>query len=393
MRKMNTAKKKKLLHALLCVCVVIAVPLVTTSVINSGMFPAVIDAAAHAAENAALSPVTAQACANGDLMLYSATQGTETLPVTLSPETQIIGTTAPQIINLPAIESTLPLLSQNISDITENLSVFNKISGCILKTTITANGGDNFLNLDGGGQVWNCTDLSNSEVKALMDEKSPVTVISGTTADEPQVLIMHTHTMESYEYSDRGYYDSDYNGRSADPTKSVVAVGQVIAEEIAAAGISVIHDGTIHDELYNGAYERSSQTVKQLLARYPSIKVVLDIHRDALEESDGTRLSVVKTINGKQAAQIMIISAADDGTYDIPDYKNNFRFACCLQQQIESDWNGLTRPVLFQYCQYNQQLCSGSLLIEVGGHANTLEQALYSAHLLGKSIAKALLAD
>ena len=201
---------------------------------------------------------------------------------------------------------------------------------------------------------------------------------------------MHTHTTESYEPYEKDWYDSDYTSRSADPENGVVAVGQAIAKELAAAGIGVIHDGTIHDDIYTGAYARSLATTEEILREYPSIKVVLDIHRDAVEYEDGSRISAVTEIDGRKAAQVMIISAADEGTYGVPDFLENLHFACQLQQSMESSYPTLTRPVLFQYCQYNQQVSTGALLIEVGSHGNSVDQAVYSGELIGKSLARLL---
>ena len=98
----------------------------------------------------------------------------------------------------------------------------------------------------------------------------------------------------------------------------------------------------------------------------------------------------VTTISGKKAAQIMIISGCDDGTMDMPNYMQNFRLASLFQQQMENSYPGLTRPIMFDYRKYNQDLTTGSLLIEVGSHGNTLEQVRYSGELIGKSIADAL---
>ena len=164
-----------------------------------------------------------------------------------------------------------------------------------------------------------------------------------------------------------------------------------IAVKLAEAGICTIHDGTVHDSPYNGAYDRSAETVSAILEKYPSIKVVLDIHRDGIVQSDGTWVSAVCDINGKSAAQVMIISAAGGGGYYVPDYIQNFHLACLLQDSMEAANPGITRPVLLDYCQYNQNLSTGSLLIEIGSHGNTLEQALYSGDLIGESIAEALL--
>ena len=124
------------------------------------------------------------------------------------------------------------------------------------------------------------------------------------------------------------------------------------------------------------------------MKKYPSIKICLDIHRDGIQREDGTRIAPVTQIDGKQAAQIMIISGCDDGTMGMPNYLQNFSFACKLQSQIESDNNGLTRPVLFDYRHYNQDLTTGSLLIEVGSHGNSLDQVQYSGELIGKSLVR-----
>ena len=277
------------------------------------------------------------------------------------------------------------LLIRNISQVQEDLTAFSDISGEIGEKTFTPNGGPDFITLPSGGQVRNCTDLSNETV--ANEAKKPCGIIPELYSEEPQVLIIHTHTSESYEPSEKAYYDDDYTCRSEDPDNSVVAVGAAMAEELASAGIAVLHDGTIHDAQYTGAYDRSLATTEKLLDEFPSIKIILDVHRDAIEEQDGTRISAVTKINGEKAAQIMIISAADDGNYNMPHYLENFHFACAFQQVIESRYPTLTRPVLFQYCQYNQQISTGSLLIEVGSHGNSVEQAVYSGRLVGRALA------
>ena len=84
----------------------------------------------------------------------------------------------------------------------------------------------------------------------------------------------------------------------------------------------------------------------------------------------------------------MLISGADNGYLNMPDYKKNLRFASHFQNSMEGLYPTLTRPVLFDYRNYNQQLTTGSILVEVGGHANTLEEAHNSAKLIAYSLAK-----
>lgn len=259
--------------------------------------------------------------------------------------------------------------------------------GSIIRTTYGHYDGTTFFDLDNGGQVNNKTSVSNETLK---EESRLLPEFKIEDTDEPQVLIYHTHTTETYEPYVRDFYDSNFNYRTTDETKNVIMVGNAIQKELESAGIGVIHSTEIHDyPSYNGAYDRSAETVNEILEQYPSIKVALDIHRDAICTESVAYQPYVE-INGKEASQIMIISGCDDGTMNMPDYMQNFRFASLLQSQIESDNKGLTRPILFDYRHYNQDITTGSLLIEVGSHGNTLDQSYYSGELLGKSIAKAL---
>ena len=281
------------------------------------------------------------------------------------------------------------LISQNISDQREDLSVYDNRSGRVSLITYTANPGENFLNLPSGAQVRNCTELSNDYLREEILKEPDIRI--DLWADEPQVLIVHTHTSESYLLDDE-YYDDEYPSRTLDSTQNVVAIGARMAQTLAEEGICVLHDGTVHDyPLYDGSYGRSETTITRLLAEYPSIKVVLDVHRDAIVQADGAWVGAINDIDGKEAAQVMIISACGDGYYYVPDYIKNLHFASALQNRMEERYKGLTRPVLFDYCQYNQHITTGSLLIEIGSHGNTLEQALYSAELVGKSLAELLI--
>ena len=340
----------------------------------------------------------------GNLILYKPTpreQGTaapvETTEETTAPHTTLTAgeqtappETSPEQSVTSEPKTSSYIITQNISPDEEDLTVFDSRDGTVETLTFSANNGASYLTLPSGAQVRNCTELDNDFVTEQMD--IPTDIRIDLSSEEPQVLIMHTHACESYLVDDSGYYDNAYTSRTTDASQSVVAVGQRMAEKLAQSGICVIHDGTLHDyPMYNGAYVRSEQTVTEILAAYPSIKVVLDVHRDGIEENDGTRVAAVAEINGKEAAQVMIISAASNDYYCVPDYLENFRFACLLQDSMETANPGITRPILFQYCQYNQQLTTGSLLIEVGSHGNTLEQALYTGELIGESIAKALL--
>lgn len=199
---------------------------------------------------------------------------------------------------------------------------------------------------------------------------------------EPQVLIYHTHTTEAFLG----------DTRTTDKSRSVCAVGDEIAEQLEAAGIGVIHDTTYHDyPAYNGSYDRSVVTMANYLGKYPGIQVTLDIHRDAMSRSDGTQYKPTAVIDGKKAAQVMIISGCDDtGDLGFPNWEYNLRLAVRLQKSLSDLYPGLARPLDFCARRYNENMTKGSLLIEIGTNANTLDEAKYSGELLGKALAAVL---
>ncbi len=237
----------------------------------------------------------------------------------------------------------------------------------------------------GSGRIKNNSDLSNTTISDILKTKSDIKV--DIDSDEPQVLIVHTHTTECYHTYDTGYYMSDTATRTKDETKNMVRVGQEIAKVLNAAGINTVQDTTIHDLSYNEAYSKSRASTKEYLKKYPSIKIVLDVHRDSITYDDGTRAKPTVTINGQKAAQMMVIVGCDGKKTPIPNYRQNLRFGAALNSAIEQKYPGLMRSLLFRYSFYNQDLTPGSILVEMGSVANTLSEAVYSGRLLGSAMA------
>ena len=263
----------------------------------------------------------------------------------------------------------------------DDYSIPEEYQGPIIEEDMSVSDTTGYLSF-GAGVIKNSTSLSDEEAQQYLEAENPVQIDS----DGPQVLIMHTHATESFEPYDTDTYDTRHTWRTTDNTQNIVAAGEVMAEAIRSYGIEVLHDETQHDyPSYNGSYERSVVTVQDYLEKYPSIKVVLDVHRDAVQR-DTTLVKPVTEIDGRKAAQLMIIAGCDDGTMDMPNWSKNFRFAAGMQDAIESRYPALTRPVFFCYRKYNQDLTTGSLLIEIGSHGNTLEEVLYTAQLAGDAI-------
>lgn len=205
--------------------------------------------------------------------------------------------------------------------------------------------------------------------------------------DQPQVLIYHTHTSESYLTYDTGYFYESFFPRSTERSESVCAVGEEIAKQLNAAGIVTLHDTTLHDyPSYSGAYDRSLETIQEYLDKYPTIKVVLDIHRDGIG-TDTEKHKPVFTLNGRKGAQMMILAGYNyDDSEEFRDWEYNLRFALRIQQAAVNLCPEMVRPVNFSDFMYNMNVNTGSLLIEVGAESNTLEEARYTGYCLGQAL-------
>lgn len=107
------------------------------------------------------------------------------------------------------------------------------------------------------------------------------------------------------------------------------------------------------------------------MKEYPSIRFVLDVHRDAIEASDGSQVKVVSEIEGQgTAAQLSLIMGSDGGGLSHPDWMENLRLAVAVQEQALTDYPTLMRPLLLRNSRYNQHATTGSLLVEVGTAGN-----------------------
>ncbi len=209
---------------------------------------------------------------------------------------------------------------------------------------------------------------------------------------EPQVLIVHTHATESYMDSDLGYYYESFYPRSDDDRENVVSVGEAITESLKAEGVTAAHSLKHHDDpSYLGAYDSSAETINNYLERYPSIKIILDIHRDSITTDENEKIKPTFVFGGEKAAQIMIMCGNDNyGYYDFDCWEQNMSLAVKLQSKAEELYPGMTRPLYFGNFMYNMNLAPGSLLIEIGTDANTHEEAVRTGSYLGKVVAAVL---
>ena len=207
------------------------------------------------------------------------------------------------------------------------------------------------------------------------------------SGDEPTVLILHTHATESYTPTETSNYAPSGDRRTLDEAYNMVAIGDRVASILKEAGISVLHDRTFHDyPSYNGSYASARKTIADYLQQYPSIRLVLDIHRDAISSPTGDHLTTSATVNGRPASQLMIVIGTDATGNHHPHWQENLSLALKLTAQWERLCPGITRPIYLRGERFNMDMTPGSLLIEVGASGDTQSQALEAAAILAQGI-------
>ena len=166
-----------------------------------------------------------------------------------------------------------------------------------------------------------------------------------------------------------------------------MAVGKTIADILNKNGIPTVHCTIMHDSVqYKDSYARAEETIKNYLEEYPTIKLVIDVHRDSIIKSSGEIVRPVAELDGEAAAQIMCVVGSDCAGDDCPDWENNLSLALKLRSSLNSQCENICRPVFLKPNTYNQELAPFSLLLEVGASGNSLEEAQRSAELIGKSL-------
>lgn len=199
------------------------------------------------------------------------------------------------------------------------------------------------------------------------------------TEDGPAVLIIHTHATESYMGTD--------GNRTEDPNYNMLRVGAEIKKILEENGIGVIHDTTLHDEpSYNNAYIYARETIEARLAEYPSIRMVVDVHRDAFDISEEEQLSTYATVDGQASSQLMLVMGTDAGNRYHPNWQENLSVAVKLQVLLEEKYPGICRRMQLRTERFNQDLSPAGMILEVGAAGDTLEQALVAARAFAEAV-------
>lgn len=211
--------------------------------------------------------------------------------------------------------------------------------------------------------------------------------------EKPLVLILHTHTSESYLPEGTSYITAPLGNLTYtdESTQNMLAVGEVLCRTLNENGITAIHCTVIHDSpTFSGSYSRAAESIQKYLEIYPSIEYVIDLHRDAVVTSKGEIVRSVAETEAGDVAQIMAVVGTDANGTRHEHWEDNLALALKLRQQLNLGDANVCRPVSLRNASFNQELAKHSLLLEIGTAANSLEEAKRAAVLLGKTLAEML---
>lgn len=211
------------------------------------------------------------------------------------------------------------------------------------------------------------------------------------SGDGPRVLIISTHATEAYAMEPGWEYAESSEARTLDTDYNVVRVAEELAGILRQAGISVIHDTTLNDyPSYNGAYSQAASRIQSVLEQYPTIQMVIDVHRDAMTDEDGDEMGTARTVNGQDSARVMLVVGTDEGGLSHPDWEGNLSWALKIQKIMEERSPGLARPLNLRTERFNENMTPGSVLLEVGSAGDTLQEAMTAIHLFGEALLEAI---
>lgn len=190
-------------------------------------------------------------------------------------------------------------------------------------------------------------------------------------ASKPQILIYHTHSQEAFIDSVEG-----------DDSTTIVGIGDYLTDILTKEyGYNVIHERGVFDLVdgvldRNLAYDLSEDAVRGWLEKYPSIEIVIDLHRDGV---DGTKF--VTEYQGKPAAKLMYIVGMSRTADNVdisylpnPYVEDNLAFALQLQLCAQETQPDLMRNIYLMAYRFNMHLRPKSLLLESGTQLNTVQE-------------------
>ncbi len=230
----------------------------------------------------------------------------------------------------------------------------------------------------------------NNETSYLLDESS---LLDGKPAfkSPPKVLIVHTHSTESYHPSEAYNFTHTSADRSTDNRYNMIRIGEELKKELSKQGIEAIHITELFDyPEYNNSYARSCVAVENILKKNKDIQIVLDLHRDAIVTADKQKTKIITEIDGEKVAQLMLVVGTDELGLAHDNWRSNLKFAVNLQRQLIKTGENLARPINLRTSRFNGHTAPGAIIVEVGATGNTMEEALRSTKYLAEALKKTI---
>lgn len=222
---------------------------------------------------------------------------------------------------------------------------------------------------------------------ALLKEPLNITL----SGDSPSILIIHTHSSEAYMPDGNDKYQASDPYRTEDKNFSIIRVGDELGNAFSKNDISFLHDRNIYDyPSYQGAYNRSYESIQSYLKKYPSIKMVIDLHRDAIEAADGSVFKTIAQVGDTTCSQVLLVVGTNASGLVHPNWRENFKLALHIQKEMNTLYPSLAKPIELSQYRYNQQATTGSMIVEIGCTGNTLQESLTAVRYFADAASKVL---
>ena len=221
------------------------------------------------------------------------------------------------------------------------------------------------------------------DIEALLTQPLPWDL----TTEDPSVLIYHSHGTEAFTPTDGHTYE-EHGGayRTTDECCNMLALGEELARLLNAAGIHAVQDRSYYDYPdYLAAYDNARIGLEAQLRKYPTVQLVIDLHRDSAEQEDGSQWATKATVNGERSAQVMLVIGTDS-YYTHSTWEQNLNIGLKLHAIMEKNHQGVTRPLDLRKQRFNQDLSVGAIIVEVGAAGNTSQEAMNGVSVLAEAI-------
>ena len=206
---------------------------------------------------------------------------------------------------------------------------------------------------------------------------------------DSKILIYHTHTNESYISDIKDLKNMAIPSRSSNEDINVIRVGKELKNNLIGMNLCTVHSTKYHNiPKDNGAYAKSYNTVQECIKSDPNISITLDIHRDGI--SDLKKLRLVTNIGGKNVAKIMFVVGTNATGLEHTNWKENLKFALRLQEKLINYDASIVKPIFVSKNRYNQNLTNSSLIVEIGGDGNTINESIESTKYLSRAVAEVI---